>query len=121
MKDNAKVAKNNAGSFSYYGLCLPNDIYLPPRAVKEVGTGIAFNIPEGYRIDVYLGRSIAIHTPISLATAVDRVDSGYTDEVRLLLANNSDRPVRLYAGDCIAQFEVNKVTPLILEELSEKE
>lgn len=119
VNDQAKLPTKGSAEAACYDIYLPDDVYILPHSVKAVGTGVAFSIPAGYRIDVYLRSSIAAKTNVRLANAVGKIDSDYTGEVKILLSNDGGVPVRFYSGERIAQFEVNKVTDTVLEETME--
>lgn len=117
VNDNASFPIKASEDAACYDIVLPDDVYIAPHSVKLVGTGLAFDIPNGYRVDVYLRSSIAIKTNARLANAVGKIDSDYTGEVKLALENIGGVPVRFYKGDRVAQFEINKVTDVTLEEV----
>lgn len=116
VNDHAKMPCKGSEEAACYDIVLPDDVYIPPHTTKAVGTGLAFSIPKGYRMDLYLRSSIAANTNIRLANGVGKVDSDYTGEVKLLLTNEGGVPERLYQGDRICQFEFNKVTEVDLME-----
>lgn len=119
VNDYAKLPIKGSKEAACYDIVLPDDVYIPPHTTKTVGTGLAFSIPKGWRMDVYLRSSIAANTNIRLANSVGKVDSDYTGEVKLLLTNEGGVPERLYRGDRVCQFEFNKVTEVDLEETEE--
>ena len=117
VNDNASFPVKASEDAACYDIVLPDDIYIAPHSVKMVGTGLVFDIPKGYRVDVYLRSSIAAKTNTRLANAVGKIDCDYTGEVKLLLENIGGVPIRFYRGERIAQFELNKVTDVTLEEV----
>ncbi|WP_293735760.1 dUTP diphosphatase [uncultured Phascolarctobacterium sp.] len=117
VNDCAKLPKKASEGAACYDIVLPDDVYIAPHATKLVGTGIALNIPQGYRVDVFLRSSIAAKTMIRLANSVGKIDCDYTGEVKLLLENTGGVPARFYRGERVAQFEINKVTEVDLEEV----
>ena len=117
VNDFAKLPQKASEGAACYDIVLPDDVYIAPRATKLVGTGIALNIPQGYRVDVFLRSSIAAKTMVRLANSVGKIDCDYTGEVKLLLENTGGVPARFYRGERVAQFEINKVTEVDLEEV----
>lgn len=96
---------------------------VPPGAIMAIGTGLAMEIPEGWRVDIY-GRSGHGLRAISLANGVGKIDSDYRGELMALVANRSEEVFVIRPGDRIAQGEINPVTPAIFElaeELTETE
>lgn len=119
VNDNASFPVKASEDAACYDIVLPDDVYIAPHSVKLVGTGLAFDIPKGYRVDVYLRSSIAVKTNARLANSVGKIDADYTGEVKLALENIGGVPVRFYRGERVAQFEINKVTDVTLEEVAE--
>ena len=117
VNDCAKLPQKASEGAACYDIVLPDDVYIAPHATKLVGTGLAFNIPQGYRVDVFLRSSIAAKTMVRLANSVGKIDCDYTGEVKLLLENTVGVPARFYRGERVAQFEINKVTDVDLEEV----
>ena len=117
VNDCAKLPQKASEGAACYDIVLPDDVYIAPHATKLVGTGIALNIPQGYRVDVFLRSSIAAKTMVRLANSVGKIDCDYTGEVKQLLENTGGVPARFYRGERVAQFEINKVTDVDLEEV----
>ena len=78
--------------------------------VAKVGTGVSFNIPDGYEIQVR-SRSGLASKGIIVANSPGTVDSGYRGEVCVLLAKiiNDGTPYKVWPGDRIAQLVFAKV------------
>lgn len=119
VNDCATLPTKGSEGAACYDLYLPDDVYIPPHTTKAVGVGLVFDIPQGYRVDVFLRSSVAAKTMVRLANAVGKIDCDYTGEIKLLLENNGGVPVRFYRGERIAQFEINKVTDVDLEKVTE--
>lgn len=119
LNDFAKLPTRGSEEAACYDIVLPDDVYIAPHSTKAVGTGLAFNIPKGYRLDMFLRSGVAAKTMVRLANGVGKVDSDYTGEVKMLLTNEGGTPARFYRGDRVCQFEINKVTDIELSETSE--
>jgi dUTP pyrophosphatase len=75
-----------------------------------VHTGIALAIPEGYAGFVQPRSGLALRYGVTCLNTPGLIDSGYRDELRVLLVNtdpNADYEVR--RGDRIAQLVVQRV------------
>jgi dUTP pyrophosphatase len=75
-----------------------------------VRTGIALAIPEGYAGFVQPRSGLALRYGVTCLNTPGLIDSGYRDELRVLLVNtdpNADYEVR--RGDRIAQLVVQRV------------
>jgi dUTP pyrophosphatase len=88
-----------------------------------VPTGVAVAIPEGYAGFVLPRSGLALKHGVTLLNAPGLIDSGYRDELRVLLVNldpTEDYEVR--RGDRIAQLVIQPVTAAAFtaaEELTE--
>ena len=90
--------------------------------VVKMRTGLAFEIPEGYHMEVYIRSSIALKTSLRLANAVGIIDSDYRGELCLLIENTSRSVVAVDAGARIAQARIVKnenVAFSVVDKLSE--
>jgi dUTP pyrophosphatase len=93
------------------------DVDLEPAGGRAaVPTGIAVAIPEGYAGFVLPRSGLALRHGITCLNAPGLVDSGYRDEIRVLLVNLD--PARAFAvrrGDRIAQLVVQRVEEVAFE------
>lgn len=91
-------------------------------SVVKMRTGLAFEIPKGYHMEVYIRSSVALKTALRLANSVGIIDSDYRGELCLLIENVSRHAVIVDAGARIAQARIVKdedVSFSIVKELSE--
>src|SRR5688500_7103218 len=88
-----------------------------------VGTGLAVEIPDGYAGFVLPRSGLAFRHGITCLNTPGLVDSGYRDEVRVILLNTDPtEPYTVHAGDRVAQLVVQPVERTVftvVEELSE--
>jgi dUTP pyrophosphatase len=91
-------------------LCTTVDVRLEPGERALVPTGIALALPEGYVGLVHPRSGLAARCGVSIVNTPGTVDAGYRGEVKVLLVNLDPlQPVRLSAGDRIAQLVVQRV------------
>jgi dUTP pyrophosphatase len=75
-----------------------------------VGTGIALAIPEGYAGFVQPRSGLALRHGVTCLNAPGLIDSGYRDELRVVLVNTDpDADYEVRRGDRIAQLVVQRV------------
>jgi dUTP pyrophosphatase len=79
------------------------DVELGPAQGKVLRTGVAVAVPAGH-VGMIADRSSMAKRGLKVAGGI--VDSGYRGEVGVVLWNVSSEPVRLKAGDRIAQLLV---------------
>ncbi len=78
-----------------------------------VPTGIALAIPEGYTGFVLPRSGLALRHGITCLNAPGLIDSGYRDEVRVILLNTDPaEPYEVHRGDRIAQLVVLAYDPV---------
>lgn len=85
----------------------------------EFGTGLSFDIPEGYELKVYARSSIST-TSLMLANGVGVVDQNYKGELMVRFKAITPYTGHIYiAGDRIAQIQLVRKTPTVLTECTE--
>ena len=98
-----------------------DDIYLRTLNASDkatiVHTGLAFEIPEGYHMKVFLRSSVGLNTHLRLANQTGIIDSDYRGELRLLVENPAREPVDIKAGTRIAQVMIEKNIPTSFSEV----
>ena len=82
-----------------------------------VGTGIAVAIPRGYAGFVQPRSGLALRHGITCLNTPGLIDSGYRDELKVLLVNTDpSEPYEVHRGDRIAQLVIQKVEEVAWEE-----
>lgn len=82
------------------------------------GTGLAMEIPMGWVGRIY-PRSSNCKTNAYLTNSVGNVDSGYRGEVMVVFKNVKPDTAPYKVGDRIAQFCIERVTPIEFMEVEE--
>ena len=100
------------------------DIDIKPGETVAIPTGLKIAIPVGYEIQVRPRSGISLKTPLRLVNSPGTIDSGYRDEVAVIIHNSSISGDDIYSvsdkgnkqgiyrikkGDRIAQFVLNEV------------
>lgn len=81
---------------------------LQPGFRALIPTGIKFDIPDGYYLELVVRSSAALRFGIALANQVGVIDSDYVDELFVMAELSSDTPVQIANGDRIAQIILKK-------------
>ena len=85
-----------------------------------IGTGIAVAIPRGYAGFVQPRSGLALRHGITCLNSPGLIDSGYRDELKVLLVNTDpSEPYEVHRGDRIAQLVIQKVEEVAWEESDE--
>jgi dUTP pyrophosphatase len=75
-----------------------------------VGTGVALALPEGYAGFVQPRSGLALRHGVTCLNSPGLIDSGYRDELRVLLVNTDpDDDYEVHRGDRIAQLVIQRV------------
>lgn len=92
------------------------DFVLAPGERRAVGTGLVFEIPAGYEMQVRPRSGLALKHGITLPNAPGTIDADYRGELRVLLQNGGTAPVTIRRGDRIAQLVFARhETPVLAE------
>lgn len=88
-------------------VCASESVTIEPGQVKLVSTG-AYVPADTHHLNVVImlaiRSSIALKRGLSLANGVGIIDADYTDEIKVMLHNHSDKPAAIEAGERIAQL-----------------
>ena len=84
-----------------------------------IPTGLAFEIPEGYRMDIYPRSGWGFKYNIQLANGTGKIDSDYRGELMVKLICFSNKPQQIKVGTRIAQGEINPVYQAKFKEVEE--
>lgn len=77
------------------------DLVLPKFGRALISTGLYFELPESYELQVRSRSGLAVKHGIGVLTGT--VDNAYRGEVKVLLFNIGDEPFEIHKGDRIAQ------------------
>ena len=97
-----------AAAFDLYSAV---DVGIPAGKTRVVSTGLAMDIPEGFKGEIY-SRSGLASKGVIVANQPGKIDSDYRGEIKVILHNLGDTTYAISRGDRIAQFEVNPVQHL---------
>lgn len=90
-------------SDSGFDLYSTEEIYLGPFERVLIPTGLKFDIPEGYEIQVRPKSGLAINYGLTVLNTPGTVDSGYNGEVKVIMFNTNKSEFIVKKGMKIAQ------------------
>lgn len=98
---------------------VPDDrqIVLLPGRRALVPTGLVFEIPEGYEVQIRPRSGLAFNHGITCLNTPGTIDSDYRGEIKILLINLGDNDFRIERGMRIAQAVF---APVIQPKIEEK-
>ena len=82
----------------------PAYVEIPPHATVKIGTGFAFQPPEGYCGLIFARSGLATKQGLAPANKVGVCDEDYTGEYIVALHNDTDETQFVHHGDRIAQL-----------------
>ena len=82
------------------------DLTIPPLGRALVPSGLVFDIPEGFEIQVRPRSGLAARHGVTVLNAPGTVDSDYRGEVMAILVNLGPEPFTVTRGERIAQLVV---------------
>lgn len=126
LSPSAKVPTRSYGYGNCWDVFAAMDAVVHSYETTIVGTGLAFEIPDGYQIHVYNRSSNPVKRGLILSNSVGIIDSDYRGELGVMfhslpiMVGNAltDRPVEIKAGEKIAQFKLVRINPEELEEVN---
>ena len=120
LHEDAVIPKYQTEGSAGFDLVSVEEHYIGPGETAVVGTGLAFQIPLGYEMQVRPRSGLAAKHGITVLNAPGTIDSDYRGEVKVILHNtNRTSSVRLEKGDRIAQGVVQLITTAQFVEVEE--
>ncbi len=117
INPDGKVPTRAKSSDAGYDLYSTVDMPITPTARQLVPTGIAIEIPEGYYGRIAPRSGLAVRAGIDILAGV--VDSGYRNEIKVVMINLGEGLVSVNKGDRIAQLIIEKCYDVEWEEVNE--
>jgi len=93
------------------------DVVIKPRERKLISTGLAFEIPKGYEIQIRPRSGLAYKHGITVLNTPGTIDSDYRGEIKVLLINHSNEDFEIKVKERIAQAVIKEVIQAEFEEV----
>lgn len=103
---------------------LENPVTINPGKFAVIPTGLFFEIPEGYEIQIRPRSGLAAKNGITVLNTPGTIDSDYRGEIKIVLINLGEKDFIINNGDRIAQMIIAPVIQskfTIVENLSQTE
>ena len=98
-----------------------NRIVLKPGERILIPTGLYIQLPEGYEVQIRPRSGLALKKGITVLNTPGTIDSDYTGEIGVILANQSDWEFVVNDGERIAQMVLNEVPQIVWNEVDSLE
>jgi len=95
------------------------DVSIRAFSWTTIGTGLYIIIPFGYEGQIRTRSGLAAKYGLQVLNSPGTIDSGYRDELKIILMNHNHLPYEIKKGDRIAQLVIKPMTQAQLEEISE--
>jgi dUTP pyrophosphatase len=90
-------------SDSGFDLRSTEDIWVQANDRKLIPTGLSFDIPDGYEIQVRSKSGLALNQGLMVLNSPGTVDSGYQGEVKVIIFNTTNERIKIEKGQKIGQ------------------
>lgn len=97
--------------------CVNEPVVIPSGKIAMVPTGLFFEIPFGYEIQVRPRSGLAAKNGVTVLNTPGTIDSDYRGEVKVILINLGTEDFTINNGDRIAQIIISPVTQAAFEKV----
>ncbi|MFP6153344.1 dUTP diphosphatase [Helicobacter pylori] len=105
---NALIPKYQTDGSSGFDLHAVEEVTIKPHSVGLVKIGICLSLEVGYELQVRTRSGLALNHQVMVLNSPGTVDNDYRGEIKVILANLSDKDFKVQVGDRIAQGVVQK-------------
>lgn len=99
----SEIPSYNYGSDSGFDLYSTIEVTIPSFGRQLIPTGLSFDIPDGYEIQIRSKSGLAINQGLMCLNSPGTVDNGYTGEVKAIIFNTNKEPFTITKGMKISQ------------------
>tara|TARA_Y100000389_G_C17449264_1_gene513642 strand:+ start:1789 stop:2412 length:624 start_codon:yes stop_codon:yes gene_type:complete len=97
---------------------IDSPVTLKPLERKLIPTGLYFEVPRGYELQVRPRSGLALKNGITVLNTPGTVDSNYRGEIKIILINLSDENFIIENGDRVSQGVISPVLDKVWGELN---
>ncbi|MCQ2781982.1 dUTP diphosphatase [Helicobacter pylori] len=105
---NALIPKYQTEGSSGFDLHAVEEVMIKSHSVGLVKIGICLSLEVGYELQVRTRSGLALNHQVVVLNSPGTVDNDYRGEIKIILANLSDKDFKVQVGDRIAQGVVQK-------------
>jgi dUTP pyrophosphatase len=111
LKPNAPIPSYKTNGAAGLDLAILDNVVIKSGETVRLPTGLAFEIPENH-VGLLFARSSMFYAGLDVSGVID---SDYRGEIQIQAQNNSPNPIKLEAGQRVAQLLIMPVTQFNLE------
>lgn len=102
------IGENSDPEYAYksdsgFDLRSAEELWVQGNDRKLIPTGLRFDIPDGYEIQVRSKSGLALNQGLIVLNSPGTVDSGYQGEVKVIIFNTTKERIKIEKGQKIAQ------------------
>ena len=97
-----------------------DNLTIPAGERRVVHTGIHFDIPNGWEIQIRSRSGLAAKQGIFVLNSPATIDTDYTGQIMVILQNTSHLEVKINKGERIGQLVFKEVPRITMTEISAK-
>ncbi len=105
---NALIPEYQTEGSSGFDLHAVEEVMIKSHGVGLVRIGICLSLEVGYELQVRTRSGLALNHQVMVLNSPGTVDNDYRGEIKVILANLSDKDFKVQIGDRIAQGVVQK-------------
>jgi len=99
--------------------CLSEPLNLAPGSKVLIPTGLSFEIPHGFEIQVRPRSGLSFKTGLMVINSPGTIDSDYRGELKIILGNLGQKDEVITHGQRVAQLVLAPVTQAVFKNTSE--
>lgn len=121
LNENAIIPTRGSSQAAGYDLyaCTSTPIVIAPHQTVKIGTGLAFELPDGYFGAIFARSGLATKNGLRPSNGVGVCDSDYRAEYIVALHNDTNEPQIINPMERIAQLVVMPYLPVEFNEVDE--
>ena len=121
LENGARIPRYATSGSAGLDLTANETIIIPPKSWRAISTGVFFEVPEGYELQIR-SRSGLASKGVNVINQPGTIDSDYRGEIKAILHNHNTKAWQITRGDRIAQAVLSdapRAELVVVSELSE--
>jgi len=95
------------------------DVILLPSQRRLIPTGLSFQIPKGFEIQIRPKSGLALKHGLTIVNTPGTLDSGYRGELGIILLNTGEAPYEIKKAEKVAQIILARYEEAEIQEVHE--
>lgn len=119
LNENATTPTYATEGAACFDISASEYVHIDAGEQQVIGTGLSFEIPEGFVMMVYSRSGHGFKHGVRLGNGTGVIDSDYRGELKICLRNDGDSGIFVDVGDRIAQATILPVPKVVFEEVEQ--